>query len=130
MEVNFNNSNKEGKHEVSKLEVGNFESMVKKRKQKLPELQATIQDALKDYEGESICIIIQKEDENGLPEKTQVIMAGVSRMECQLRLSKALDEASGMALKYLVESAQGDLDAMLQIAAAIAGLANKERRGK
>lgn len=115
----FGKDNKKSKHHVSGVSNGDYATMIKTRKEKLPEIEDTIREALKDYEGQSICIVIQNEDENGKPESHHIMMAGVSRMECQLAMAKSLSHASKQALDLLMESANGDVTAMLRIAAAM-----------
>lgn len=120
MKVNFNGKDKKDKdNEDSLLMGGNFETMIKTRKKQLPKFQESIQDVLDGYEGESMCIIVMKEDENGMPAGSQVVMAGVSRMETQIAMGKALSQASDKAMEILMESAKGDIKAMLAIAAAL-----------
>lgn len=125
MKIDFNGKGK-GKHKVSGLISGDYETMVKTREKELPHIQETIQEVLENYSGESICIVIQKEDENGMPEASQIFMAGVSRMECQLTLGKALNDASQQAIEILMESAKGDVKAMMTIAKALTKLIEKE----
>lgn len=129
MKINFNENNRDDSGNWAGMERGNFAQMTKMRKQKLPQIQATIQDALKDYDGQSIAIIIQHEDENGMPESSTCVMAGVSRMECQIAMGKALSEASDKAMEVLMESAKGDVKAMLSIAAALVEVIDKEKKG-
>lgn len=116
MKIDFNSD--DNKHVG--MEVGNFESMTKMRKKQLPEIQATIQEALKDYDGGSISIIVIKEDENGMPIGHSLLMAGVSRMECQIDMAKSLDMASNSAMEVLLKGADGNIKAMMQIASAMA----------
>lgn len=117
MKINFNNGN--GKKCNQRMERGSFDSMMKMREKQLPDIQASIQDALKDYNGEAIAVLIQKEDENGLPAHVHIVMAGVTRTECQVAMAKALDRASVEAIGMMVEAANGDANALLEIAKSI-----------
>lgn len=126
MKINFNSNGKKGKGYDSELIGGNYEDMLKMRKKQLPKIQESIQDALKDYDGTSIAIIVMKEDENGMPDGSQVVMAGVSRMESQLAMGKALSTAADKTMEILMEGAKGDVKAMLAIASALVNVIEKE----
>ncbi|MCA9333845.1 hypothetical protein KC963_02255 [Candidatus Saccharibacteria bacterium] len=118
MQINFNNGNSK-KHNQKSMGRASFDSMMKMREKQLPDIQASIQDALKDYNGEAIAVLIQKEDENGLPAHVHIVMAGVTRTECQVAMAKALDRASVDAIGMMVEAANGDANALLDIAKSI-----------
>lgn len=113
MQINFNNSN--GKESVSKLTKGDYESMLKERAKHLDHFREGIQEILSDYDGTNICIIVMKEDENGLPEGNKIFMGGMGRPEVQIALSKALHEASHEAIDLLIQAAEGDVDALLSL---------------
>jgi len=108
------------------MERGDFESMTKMRKQQLPEIEESIREALKDYSGENICIITVSEDENGLPNGSSIVMAGVGRMESQVAMAKALHAASNTAIEVLMDGAKGDVKAMIAVAGAVANLIQDE----
>lgn len=118
MKINFNDSKNEDDSFIG-LKAGNYESMMKMRKKQVPAIEKSIQDIFKDYSGESVTIILQREDENGMPDHVSIVMAGVSRMECQIAMAKALDKASDKAMEVLIESAKGDPKALIAIAKAV-----------
>lgn len=126
MKIDFNSKGKKDKNYDSDLINGNYEDMLKMRKKQLPKIQESIQEALKDYDGTSIAIIVMKEDENGMPDGSHVVMAGCSRMESQLAMGKALSMAADKTMEILMESAQGDVKAMLAIASALVNVMEKE----
>lgn len=107
------------KHYEAKLMGGNFEEMMRIRKQQLPNIRKNIDKILSNYEGESIVILIQKEDENGKPEKTLTMMAGTSTPETQVAMAKALHETSNIAIEVLMDSAKGDIRKTIAIAQAL-----------
>ncbi len=104
MKVNFNgNSDSTDKSEVMH---GGYEKMLKMREEKLPEIQEAINKVFKDYDGGLVAIIVMKEDENGMPSGRHLFIGGVSRLEVQLFMSKALFEASDDAVNALLEAAK------------------------
>lgn len=123
MKVNFNGKNSD---EESVLVGGNYQDMMKMRKKQLPKFKDSIQDALKDYDGASIALIVMREDENGMPDGSHILVAGCSRMEVQIALAKALDSASSKTMEMIMESASGDVKAMLAIASALVNISEKE----
>ena len=123
MKIDF--TGKDDNSDDSMLLDGDYEKMMKLRAKRLPKIQESIQETLKNYAGESIVILIVKEDENGKPENTRMLMAGVSRMESQVFMSKSLDKASSRAVEMLMESAKGDTKAMLAIASTLIKLLEK-----
>lgn len=118
MNINFD-SNKGKKKNKSGMLAGNYETMLKQRKEMQSEIEATIQEALADYAGESITIVIQKEDENGMPDHCHLVMAGTSRMESQVAMAAALSRASDQAMEILMDNVKGDVKAMLALASAV-----------
>lgn len=126
MNIKFNNGN--DKDNKASLTEGGYREMVTSRKKNLPEIEATIQDILKDYAGENICIIIQREDENGLPDHSHVFMGGVSRLETQVAMAKTLDQTSHKAIELLMESSKGDVKAMLAVVQAVMEMSDKKSR--
>ena len=127
MEINFNDD-KQGNY--AGMKTGNFASMMKMRDKQLGDIQNSIRDVLKDYGGESIVIIVQKEDENGMPDHARMLMAGVSRMESQVAMSSALDKAARQAIEVLVDSAKGNPEALIKIAMAVAEDIKDNKKGK
>lgn len=115
MNIDFNKKNKSGKVRESVMQRSDYEGMLKSRKEHLPHLQKGIQEIFKDYDGTSMAIIIVKEDENGLPVDTQVLMGGVARPVTQMYLGKALTEASKDVMNLLLEGASGDVDKLLSL---------------
>lgn len=115
----FGKDKKDNKKNVSLTE-GNFREMMKKREQQLPIIENNIREALEDYSGQNMCLIVINEDENGDPEGASVVMAGVSTMETQIKMSQVLHKLSNKSMEILMESASGNLPAMLQIATALA----------
>lgn len=124
MKVNFNG--KDNDSDESVLVGGDYQSMMKMRKKQLPRFKDSIQEVLKDYDGQSIAIIVMKEDENGLPDGSHVIVAGCSRMETQIAMSKALSSTSDKVMEMIIESSKGDVKAMLSIASALVNIMEKE----
>lgn len=112
MKIDFDNKDNQLN---SELIAGNYELMVKKRKEQLPIIQATIQKALDNYEGQSIVLIVSKEDENGHPIGHDLVMAGVSRMECQFSMAESLDKAARTAIEVLMDSCKDDPKAIIQL---------------
>lgn len=129
---NIFNEDKNSKDETDKgeINIGNFGDMMKMREKKLPEIEDTIRKALKNYSGQNISIVIINEDENGMPEGCTLVMAGVGRMESQVSMAKSLRKASDKALESLVNSASGDVDAMLAVASAMIDSIDTKRRKK
>lgn len=131
MIIDFDSNNDKKKTKEIKMETGNFETQMKLRKKQVPKIEASIQEILKDYSGESITIIVQKEDENGQPDHARILMAGVSQMESQLAMSRALDRASDQAVEILLEGAKGDTQALIKIGIAMMqDIANENKKGK
>jgi ribosomal protein L21E len=129
VQIEFNNRN-DNKKNVSKISSGDYASMLKLRKETLSKIQDGIQDMLKDYDGQSITIIIQHEDENGMPDHTHVLMAGVGRLESQIAMGKALSDGADQVLELLMESTKGDTKAMLKLANAMMNTINHDKRKK
>ena len=131
MIIDFNSDKNKKKRGVKTDEVdmlrGDYEAMLKMRAKQLPKIQDAIRETLKDYEGTSIAIIVMKEDENGMPEGSHVVMAGCSRMESQIAMGKALSEASDKTMEILMESSKGDIKAMLSIAAALVNVMENDK---
>lgn len=112
------------------MQRGGYKEMMEMRKKQLPDIEDTIRDALKDYEGQNVCVIVQHEDENGMPEHATIVMAGVGRMETQIAMAKALHNASKTAMEVLMKGADGNVDAMLEIASALVDDIKRDRRGR
>ena len=115
MKVNFDKKNDDG-NLVSELIGGGYPAMIKKRKEQLPKIQDNIQEILENYSGESIAIILMKEDENGDVTGSNMLMSGVSKVESQIRMAKALNIASNKAMDILMKGVEGNPKARLQIA--------------
>lgn len=113
---------KKNKKDQSDLIHGSYERMVKERKKKLPELENAINDVLKDYDGGSICIVAIKEDENGDAEGHSLFIGGVSKLQTQIKLGMALNDASDQVKDKLVEGVGGDPGAL---AALLTGLVDE-----
>jgi len=126
----FGDDKKNTKKYDSGVEEGNFEDMLKLRDKQLPKIEESIRDALKDYHGQNICILVGEEDENGYPSGTHVVMAGVGRMESQLYMARALSHASDQSLEILQDSAKGDVKAMLQVAKAMVNMIELDEKPK
>lgn len=90
MKINFDNNNAN----TDELIKGDFETLVKLRKEHLPKVQKTINEVFKNYDGEMVAVIRIKEDENGDPCGQQVFIGGVGKLETQIKLACALNEAA------------------------------------
>lgn len=119
MKVNFSSSNNSGKDKASKIQAGTYEDMIKMRKKQLPELEETIQEVLKDYDGGMIAIMQVKEDENGMGEGHSVFIGGVGHVSTQIQMGKALMQASDQIRDLMIESAKGDPKALKGILGAL-----------
>ncbi len=128
MKIEFNNDDKNKKINMSEMKEGNFEDMIKLRKKQLPKLQESIQEILKDYHGRGITIIVQHVDENGNPDHSAVLMAGVSTIESQVAMVKTLRDAAHQGMELLMDSSKGDVQQMLAVANALVNLVGT--RGK
>jgi tRNA/tmRNA/rRNA uracil-C5-methylase (TrmA/RlmC/RlmD family) len=93
MKADFGKKKKTNQDEHNMFK-GGYEQMVKERKKKLPELEAAINDVLKDYDGGTIAIITIKEDENGDAEGHSLFIGGVSKLETQIALGRSFIDAS------------------------------------
>lgn len=113
MKVNFNG--KDGNKSGSKLVRGDYEAMIKMRAKQLPEIEATINEALADYDGSMIAIIRIHEDENGKSERTQVMIGGVSHLGNHISLGKGLMQAADELRDNLIESCKGEPKALMAI---------------
>lgn len=107
MKANFGKNNKKStnKHDVY---TGGFETMMKQRKEKLPELEEAINEMLEDYDGGAICIVRIKEDENGDAEGHQLFVGGVSKLEAQMSLGVALEKTSDDIRQKLIDAIKED----------------------
>lgn len=124
MHINFNNDEH---YEAGLGERGTYKDMLELRKKQLPKIQANIQKILEDYNGENITIIVQKEDENGMPERSKILMAGTARIECQIAMGKELSLASEKAIEVMMETAKkGGLDGLLALTEAVVKMAKAE----
>lgn len=111
MNIDFN-----GDKEKTKMSKGDYAEMIAMRKKTLPEIQKNVQEMFKDYDGGAMCIVIMKEDENGMPVGRSVLMGGVARPEVQIMLGKYLNDASTKAIDLLIEEAKKDPEHMLKLA--------------
>ena len=90
MKAKFNSDNSKDKKAKSGMFHGDYETMLKERQKKLPELEAAVQEVLNDWNGETLCVIKIHEDENGDPSGQHVFIGGVSKLGGQLALGKVL----------------------------------------
>lgn len=106
MRIDFNGEDGNfGKNKAFiKKEGQGYEGMLKERKRALPEMQDSIQKIMNDFNGESICIIVMKEDENGKPTGNHILMTGVAKPEMQLALGRALNDGAKQAVDVLMET--------------------------
>lgn len=118
--------------EVSKSKIlgGNYETMLKFRAKKLPEIKESIQDLFKDYDGGSVAIVIMKEDENGMPSGRHLFMAGVSRPEVQFMLGKALNDASEEAIDCIMEEAKKSPEHLIAVTKMMAEMLEQLTNGR
>lgn len=130
MNINFGKEENSKNHKVTTLLEAGYEEMMKLRKEQLPRFEKEIQEAFKDYNGESFAIIMMKEDENGKPSGSHVIMAGVSGLLTQVALSKKLDDMSSQLMEVIIDTAKGNTEALITIAKAISQMANAEETEK
>ena len=115
MKANFDSKdNRNSRH--AEMSTGGFEAMIKAREEKLPRMQEVIQDILDDWTGTAIAIVMVNEDENGKPESHSTIMTGVGNPKSQLKLAKALNQASESAMDALLEAAKGDTASLVKTA--------------
>jgi len=98
------------------MRTGGFKEMMEARAEMLPEIEKNIREALKNYNGQNMCLIVMDEDENGAPNGAQVLLCGVGRMETQFKLAETINLAADDAFKALVDGAGGDVDALKQVA--------------
>lgn len=112
-----NKKSKGSKTFISEVSSGDFEHMMKHREDHLPEIEKQINKVLKDYDGGSITIIVQREDENGMPDHTELLMAGTASIESQIAMAQAIRKAADSAMEVLMESCKGNTSAMLRLAA-------------
>ena len=110
MNINFSND-KNGTSKATMKE-GTFEDMVKMRKKQLPEIQASIQEMFKDYDGGMVAILTVKEDENGHAEGHNLFIGGVAHISQQLQMGKAFSQASDQMRDMLIENAAGNPKAL------------------
>ena len=104
MKAKFNSDNSKDKKAKSSMFHGDYETMLKERQKKLPELEAAVQEVLNDWNGETLCVIKIHEDENGDPSGQHVFIGGVSKLGGQLALGKVL-----------IKTADGIRDRLLDI---------------
>lgn len=117
---------KDKENTSSKLSEGSFEDMIKTRKAGLPDYEEEIQEQLEDYDGGLIAIIRVEEDENGKASKIRATVVGAAHISSQLRLIRGLDKLGERLRDELIESAKGNVEAMLAIITEIADDATKE----
>jgi hypothetical protein len=98
------------------LMAGSYGDMLKLRAKKLPEIEETINELLKDYHGEMITIIKIQEDENGKPDGHRIFIGGVGHISTQMALAKAFSGASDELRDKLLESCKDNPKAMVAIA--------------
>lgn len=125
MQINWNDKRNKGTQE-SEMFQGDYQNMLKERKNKLPEMQDAIQNVLKDWDGSSIAIVVMKEDENGLPEGAHSMMTGVSRAEMQVAMGKQLNMMSEEVMHMIVEAVKDDPKAMIEIVKMVTKLIEQE----
>lgn len=95
---------------------GDFAHMMETRKEETPHIEKSINDILKDYSGEMVAVILIEEDENGNPSDQTVFISGVSGMDSQLAMMKALNSAEKQMQDALAERASHDPRVALEIA--------------
>lgn len=116
------------KNRPSQVMTGGYEAMIKTRKKKLPEMQEAVQDVLKDWGGENLAIILMKEDENGLPTGSHIIMTGCARPEMQIGLAKALNKTSETAIEQLIDTAKENPEILIKVMSAIVDMVKEDNK--
>ena len=122
MNINFGDEDKK----KSKLEGvqsihGNYEDMVNKRKQMLPEIEKEVQKLLKNYDGRLLLIGLAKEDENGIADGADIIVTGVGHFSNSIEMTKAMQQTSEELMHKIVEGVKNDPEALKQIMGHMAG---------
>ncbi|MGK2896077.1 MAG: hypothetical protein ACSLEY_00530 [Candidatus Saccharimonadales bacterium] len=131
MKAKFNSDNDNHTHnhkQRSEMFKGGYEGMMRERKKMLPEMQDAIQEALDEWNGESIVMIVMKEDENGLPNGTHTIATGVARPQMQIAMGKALTDMAEHIMHTIMDVAKDDPKAMLDIAEALIDEIKRENK--
>lgn len=118
MQVNWNKENDKTKNEAM-LTSGDYEDMQNIRKKNLKKMQSAVEDALSSWEGQNIALVVIKEDENGEPSGSHVVMTGVSRLGSNVAMIKSLQTCAEAAVRQLMDSVKGEPDAMMQVAKAL-----------
>lgn len=111
MKVNFNKEEKNVNE--STMTSGDFETMVKKRQQRLSEMEELINKAFADYDGGMFFIVRVNEDENGMPIGTKTTVGGVGGLESQVALIKNTKNATDRLVDDTVKLVSKNPEAML-----------------
>lgn len=114
MKADFGRSKKSD--DLHGIKSGDFETMMKMRKKQLPDIEKSINDMLKDYDGGLVAVIRISEDENGKADGDSMFLGGVSHISTQIRMGKALSKASDKMLEMILEACKGDPKMMLGVA--------------
>ncbi len=125
MKINFDDK---GFKEQNQTEInsGSYEDMLKLRKKMLPKFQEGLNEVFEDYQGQSFCVVIMEEDENGEPSGAKVMMAGVSLPSTQVKMAHALRNASATALKVMLEAAKDDPKQLIALMESVTKLMEEE----
>jgi hypothetical protein len=128
MKAKFNNGSSDTpKIKKNQMVEGDYATMIKMRKEKLPEMEANIQELLNNFHGESIGIVLIKEDENGDVEASQTVVMGLSYPGSQLALAKAMRHAADETIKRVAKSAiDAGPDAMISLLKAVKDMGKED----
>lgn len=113
MNINFNSNTSKTKNEAPTK--GSFEDMIKMRSDNQSDVEKSIQDVLKDYDGTMIAIIRLHEDENGDPDSETIFIGGTSHLENQVKFASILRNGYETFMRHMVESCSKDPTALRKV---------------
>lgn len=128
MKINWGKSH--DSYNETELSQGDFEALLKQREKTLPKLEKEVSRILGTWHGQSIAIVLVHEDENGEPDKTEVFISGVGRLDSSVALSKGLSEAADKSMERVIDASSQDPKALLKLASLLMDEIKKEIKEK
>jgi hypothetical protein len=120
MGLNLNKGKKDDGNRKTKIFSGNTETLLRQRQKELPRLLGEVEELFDDWNGGTVCIVMNTYDENNNAEGAKVCILGVDDLPAIVAMTKAIHSASHQLIEQTIESVSKDGSAaMMALVAAL-----------